>query len=368
MRSRDDVSSLKAFLFRFVAVLISLLVVALFAEAALRIFTPSRLRYSVGERNFFCRFDRQLGWAPLENLTGMQGIGEERFFVHQNQFGLRGPDDMQLQNTPGRKRVLVLGDSYIWGFGANQENLFSAPEVHRTNDEIINFGVSGYGTDQEYLFYQEKGERFDVDQVILAVTLYNDIENNLASVQYTRQKPYFTLEGGQLVLHNEHVRDKWIRSFLNELDRRSRVCNLADEGFARLSVALFPKRHKPDVDVTVTDTDRAGIDLTIAIIKKLKEAVAARGAGFAVVFIPYEPHIKKRLPENHPFAPLLAAGLARAGVEYREPYPEFLKAGNAGVQLFRPDHHFTPEGHALFAKFVTDSDEARASTDYYSHR
>ncbi len=367
MRSARDGSSLKAFLFRLVAVAISLLIVALFLEAALRVFIPSRLLYSVGERNFFCRFDRELGWAPLENLSAMQGIGEERFFVHQNQFGLRGPDDMQLEKAPGRKRVLVLGDSYIWGFGADQQSLFSAPEVHRTKDEIINFGVSGYGTDQEYLFYQQKGERFEADQVVLALTLYNDIENNLASMQYTRAKPYFTLEDGQLVLHNEHVRYSRFRSFWNELDRRSRFFNLADVGFTRLSVALFPKRHKPDLDVTVTEADRAGIELTVAIIHKLKDAVAAHNAEFRVVFIPYEPHIKKHLPENHPFAPLLAAGLTRIGVPYREPYPEFLKAATAGAQLFRLDHHFTSEGHALFAKFVTDTDEARASADYYAH-
>jgi len=363
-----QVSALKAFLFRFVAIVISLLIVALFAEAALRIFAPSRLRYSVGERNFFCRFDRELGWAPLENITGMQGVDGKRFVVHQNEFGLRGPDDMQLKKKPGKKRVLVLGDSYVWGFGANQQNLFTEPDVHRTNDEIINFGVSGYGTDQEYLFYLQKGQRFEVDQVLLALTLYNDVENNLASVQYTRQKPYFTLEGDRLVLHNEHVRDKWFRSFSNELNRRSRVCNLASEGFVGLTNALFPKRRKPELDVTVSETDRAGIELTIALIKKLKDAVTARGAEFGIVFIPYQPHIDKHSPNNHPFTPFFAEGLARIGVTYREPYPEFLKTALNGVHLFNPDHHFTSEGHALFAKFITDSDEARASVDYYARR
>jgi hypothetical protein len=55
-------------------------------------------------------------------------------------------------------------------------------------------------------------------------------------------------------------------------------------------------------------------------------------------------------------------------VSYREPYPEFFKASSAGANLFNPDHHFTSEGHALFAKFLIDTDEARASTDYYAHR
>jgi hypothetical protein len=360
--------SLKAFLFRVVAILVSFAIVALFFEAVLQIFIPARLRYSIGERNFFCRFDRELGWAPLENISGQQSVDRKRFVVHQNQFGLRGPDDMQLQRTSGKKRIFVLGDSYIWGFGANQEDLFSAPQVHRTDNEIINAGVSGYGTDQEYLFYLRTGQRFEVDQVVLAFTLYNDVDNNLAPIQYNRLKPYFTFNGGELALHNEHIRDSKFRSFKEELYRRSRVANMMAEGFAGLSETLLPKRHKPDLDVSVTDVDRAGIQLTVAIIKKLKEAVEAHNAQLLVVFIPYEAHIVKRVPDNHPFAPLIGAGLSEIGVMYREPYPEFFKALGAGAKLFNPDHHFTSEGHALFAKFVTDTDEARASTDYYSHR
>ena len=220
MRSDRDGSSLKAFLFRLIAILISFAIVAIFAEAALRIFTPSRLRYSVGERNFFCRFDRELGWAPLENLSGMQGIGEERFFVHQNQFGLRGPDDMQLKKTPGRKRRLILGDSYIWGFGVNQQNLFSTPEVHRTNDEIINFGVSGYGTDQEYLLLQRIWPDMRPELVVLIVCTDNDRVDNRTNIRYDGyRKPYFAPSpAGGLALEGQpvpyslqvHIRENWL--------------------------------------------------------------------------------------------------------------------------------------------------------------
>ena len=118
-----------------------------------------------------------------------------------------------------------------------------------------------------------------------------------------------------------------------------------------------------------SEADRKGIELTLAILKKLKEAVEARHAKLLVVFIPYKPRVEQHLPGNHPFAPLLAEGLTKMGISYREPYPEFLKAAIAGVDLFRPgDRHFNAAGNALFAKFVTDSELARASTDYYAHQ
>ena len=356
---------MKGILFRFAAILISFLTAALLSEMALRLFAP-HLGLWINEKSLFCRFDHDLGWAPLENITDVDK--GNRHLVHQNQFGLRGPDDIQLQKT-GRKRILVLGDSYVWGLGASQEELFTAQQVYGTNDELINAAVSGYGTDQEYLFYLRTGQKFDVDQVVLAFTLYNDVENNLNPKQYGYLKPYFTLSGGQLVLHNDHVRYSRVEYFFRYLNRESRVWNVAGKGSEGLINILLRKHKKPlEANVAVSEADRKGIELTLAIIKKLKEAVAARNAEFYVVFIPYKPRVEQHLAGNHPFAPLLAAGLTQIGVSYREPYPEFLKSAKAGIDPFKVgDNHFSAAGHVLFAKFVTDTELARASTNYYAH-
>src|SRR6266404_3470371 len=357
---------MKAILFRLAAVLISFAIVALLVEVALRLLAP-HLGVAVDEKSRFYRFDHELGWAPIENITwGEKGDD----FVHQNQFGLRGPDDMQLKRTSGEKRTLVLGDSYVWGVGVSQEELFTTAEVHGTNNELINCGVSGYGTDQEYLFYLRTGQKFDVDQVVVAFTLYNDVENNLAPKQYSYLKPYFTLNGGQLVLHNDHVRYSMVDNFFRNLKRDCRVWNLAHGGFDGLIKTLLRKPQKQlETDVVVSETDRQGIALTLAILKKLKDAVEARHAEFYVVFIPYKPRVENHLSGNHPFAPLIAAGLTQMGVSYREPYPEFLKSAMAGVDPFNVgDNHFSAAGHALFARFVTDTDLARASIDYYTHQ
>jgi len=81
---------MKAILFRFASVLISLVAVALLSEVALRLFES--------HDGIIRRFDHDLGWVPLENVS-QQG-------VHQNQLGLRGPDDMQLEKTPEESEFL----------------------------------------------------------------------------------------------------------------------------------------------------------------------------------------------------------------------------------------------------------------------
>src|SRR6266480_785019 len=246
---------LKAVLFRFVAIVFGFLIAALLGELALRLIIPSRLARGRHEHSFFCRFDRQIGWVPLENVTGVHNAKRVTSVVHQNQYGMRGPDDIQLNKTSDKKRVLVIGDSYVWGFGADQSKLFSAPEVHGTDEEILNFGVSGYGTDQEYLFYLLKGEKFDVDQVVLAFTPYNDVANNLASKQYSYLKPYFTLNKGELVLHNDHVRNSRVRNFIRRFDRECRVWNLVGDGLQGFANTLRPKRKQKHAEHTLVVSD-----------------------------------------------------------------------------------------------------------------
>jgi hypothetical protein len=282
---------MKAILFRFAAIVISLVIVALLGEVTLRLCGPRPVE---DEKYRFCRFDHELGWAPLENVT----YADKGFLVHQNQFGLRAPEDIQLKNTSGRKRVLVLGDSYVWGFGATQEELFTARQVYRTDDELINGGVSGYGTDQEYLFYLREGQKFEVDEVVLAFTLLNDVANNLSPKQYSYLKPYFTLNAGQLVLHNDHVRDGIVKRFGRALRRHCRVYDLSNDGVHALIKTLQRKHpNQLETDVVVSEADRKGIELTLAILKKLKEAVEARHAKLVVVFIPYKPVSNNICPE-----------------------------------------------------------------------
>jgi hypothetical protein len=370
---------LKAVLVRVALLGLGLVVGLALTEIGLRVFEPGRLAMSRREKDLFCRFDRELGWAPLENVTAIHSKGVHSGWVHQNQFGMRGSDDARLQRTSAQPRILVLGDSYAWGFAVAQNAIFSAPEVYGTNAEVLNFGVSGYGTDQEYLLYLRKGVEFAVDEVVVAFTPYNDVENNLAPEQYGYLKPYFTLENQHLVLHTNHIRNDWSRLAANFIRQHSRFWNRLGDlsrtfqknvtkvedstGAARAGeAALYTAKD-------VSERDRRGVELTIAILSSLRDAVLAHHAKFCVIFVPYKPNIEARLPGNHPLVPLLADGLTKAGIDYIEPYPEFLRAAEDGVHPFNdPDNHFSPAGHALFAKFLSSNKATEACRNYYARR
>ena len=333
-------------------------------EISLRFFFPGYVPSAGMERNFFCQFDNEIGWVPLPNISGLHQRHGFSAFVHQNQFGLRGPESMVRGKISKRRRMLVLGDSYVWGYGVNQEGVFTEPEVHGSNMELINFGVSGYGTDQEYLFYLREGVLFDVDEVVLVFTPYNDVANNLADEQYKHVKPYFTLSDDRLVLNTDHIRENRIQSVINWIWLHSRVVNLLDRAHRTFQNwwlirnnegAAIPRAgllHPKDVSLR----DREGMQLTTHIISALRDAALATGARFSVAFIPYKPHILNNIPHNHPLVPLLARELEEANIEYYEPYFLFLQDIDPAGLYNGLDNHFSKKGHALFAQaLVTPS-------------
>lgn len=136
-------------------------------------------------------FDEVLGWRNIPNWTA-KTFGRE---LRISSRGLRD-GEYDYERQPGVPRVLVLGDSYTWGYGVGNDEIFTEVMEQKLNSggtkcEVINTGVSGWGTDQEYLFFREEGHKYRPDIVVLAFFLNNDPVNNVASVQYGLGKPVF---------------------------------------------------------------------------------------------------------------------------------------------------------------------------------
>lgn len=94
--------------------------------------------------------------------------------VKTNSCGLRSPE-IPLTKSPNTFRIAILGDSFAFGWGVEQDQSF-ASVIERTLNtytagnpkvEVLNFGVPGYSTFQEVASFLEKGLDFDPDAVLL---------------------------------------------------------------------------------------------------------------------------------------------------------------------------------------------------------
>jgi hypothetical protein len=108
--------------------------------------------------------DPELGWRPRP-----RGVAEAVQNVSAQ--GLRGTREYSLSPPPGVVRLAVFGDSLVFGFLTGDTDCWpaiverSVPEV-----EVLNYGVLGYGLDQEYLRYRAEGRQFAPQGVVIGCT------------------------------------------------------------------------------------------------------------------------------------------------------------------------------------------------------
>ncbi len=165
----------------------------------------------------FYQPDASRGYALKPNMEGWYRK-EGEAFVKINSDGLRDREHTKVK-PPETLRIAVVGDSYAEAFQVPQEKAFwwvmgqrlqGCQPLQGRRVEVINFGVSGYGTAQELITLREKVWAYSPDIVLLAVTTNNDVLDNSHALKLADEIPYFTLRDGQLVPDNS-FRD--VRSF-----------------------------------------------------------------------------------------------------------------------------------------------------------
>jgi hypothetical protein len=137
---------------------------------------------------------------------------EGRAFVEVNADGRRD-HPVAREKPEGVFRLAVLGDSYAEAREVELDSTFWAVagrELERClgrQVEVLNFGVSGYGTAQELQTLRTRVWEWSPDAILVLFLPYNDLRNNLRDLERDPLKPYFVLRDGELVLDDAFRRD-----------------------------------------------------------------------------------------------------------------------------------------------------------------
>ncbi|HEX8180961.1 MAG TPA: SGNH/GDSL hydrolase family protein [Pyrinomonadaceae bacterium] len=199
----------------------SILFALMLGEVALRI---AGYTYPV-----FYTTDNARGYALRPCMQGWYRK-EGEAYVSINCQGLRDREHA-FQKPPNTLRIAVVGDSYAEALQVPVEDAFWAvlerrlqacPALGARKVEVINFGVSGYGTAQELITLEQQVWAYQPDVVLLAVTTNNDITDNVRALKKTDEIPYFILRDGQLTLDDSFRTNRAFRlrnSWLNRAGR-----------------------------------------------------------------------------------------------------------------------------------------------------
>ena len=282
-------------------------------EVALRLADLRLLREASSERSLSYRHDAELGWLPIPNSSATVATARTIQAKH-NSLGFR---DIEFARG-ARPAMLFIGDSFVWGVDAEAGERFTDLLRSRISSHtIMNGGISGFGTDQEYLLLQRIWPAIEPAVVVLIFCTDNDRKDNSLNERYDGYlKPYFVAApDGALELRGQpvpysrqvYIRENWLVRHL---------------WLARVAVSAYAEIRYPKVE-------RA--DPTEQLVGKFRDFVAARGARLVMGLQSSDGELMNYLrAEKIPFVTFDGA----------ETYSD------------RYGSHWTPEGHRLVAERV----------------
>ena len=296
-------------------------------EIFLRVADFKEFRESMTERSLGYAYDAELGWAPVPNSSGVIKTFRTTQYKH-NSMGLRDEEV-----TPDAKpTIMFLGDSFVWGLDSQADERFTELLKPKLPDhKIVAAGVSGFGTDQEYLLLKRLWPKIKPSVVVLIFCSQNDRLDNSSNIRYEDyHKPYFaTQPDGSLKLMNQPVPRSHILYIVEDwLVRNLWLARMATNAYVRLS---HPRLAVPDPSEK--------------IVGMMRDFVVANGGKFMVGIQYHDEALARYLEANRiPFVKLEGA--------------DFYTQGGWGP-------HWTPDGHQDVANrilgMLNTNDVARGS-------
>ncbi|GEM_PF-3444175 len=353
----------RSFVINGMLVLGSLFISALLIEVFLQITTPQGCRQT----------DEVFHHFYIPNCNSTFSSTEWQTKVSINSVGIRDDPIQPKENYD--VRILMLGDSFTWGYGVEQNETFSEVVQQQLNHEgvkadVLNAGVTSYSPTLQYLYLREKGIKLKPDVVVLNFDM-SDVQDD-----YLREQEAIFDETGELV----SVPNPEKKSFLLDLRKEIKITALINSIFIGIDRILPPptKIEKPFLyDIAY---DRYGItrfsevtnesvhwQRTFSYILKMKELCEKERCKLVLAVYPYAHQISPiEWEEGRHNSGLLT------GVIYSDRAEKKLQAfaeeqnisfismfegfreSSVTPLYFSYDGHFNPSGHALAGKVLSE--------------
>jgi hypothetical protein len=277
------------------------------------------------------RFDAQLGWTWRPSSVSAEG-------VTIGALGARGPREYAPLKPEGRTRVLTFGDSFTFGDGIKDGATFQRIFEGRHRDfEVLNFGVSGYGTDQALLRYRSLGRDLGADVVCIGIMLEN-IGRNVNRFRplwntrtgFCATKPRFVAEGdGLRLLAQPFATEAELRTALLDGTLLERVAEgehwraLAPPRWSfttRVLSGLLGERRRSPARLW-QDEEAEPFRTTLALLEAFQREALEGGASLAPILVFPAPEDLERALAGRPYWTGFLAELERRGLDHVDLIP-----------------------------------------------
>ena len=153
-----------------------------------------------GEKGHFIH-DGLLGHVPNPGFCG-SGFGGSFHTIDADGFRFCGDGHVSSEGS-----IVAVGDSYTYGDEVRDEESWPAQSQRLPGRRVLNGGVTGYGFDQIVLRAEQLADTHKPSIMIVSF-IAEDIERTEMRRLWWRDKPWFGIENGLLVLRGVPVPDR----------------------------------------------------------------------------------------------------------------------------------------------------------------
>jgi carbamoyltransferase len=285
------------------------------------------------------------------------------YLIRTNRAGFRSEREFVPQRTPGKRRILLFGDSQTAGDGVGNTSRYSdlletlVPEL-----EVYNFGLTATAPDQHFLTYQDFGS-VEHDLIVIGMHVENINRvgqryfpfKNQEGEEVLYAKPYFEIVAGQLELHHVPVpkqpktratlsadEAKFLYEGVRHVTLRRVITKLGMRDLAQKVTRFQP----------VPDYDSPDNPNWLLMRKIFIDWFAKCQVPVLVFLIPMWPYTEETSDPSNCLARFHELS-SEVGCHLHDPLPDLWKYPLDERKGFRYEElgsHFSPAGHAALAK------------------
>jgi lysophospholipase L1-like esterase len=241
----------------------------------------------------------QYGQFTLRSMT------PETVFWHQsvdgrwrfkiNNKGFRDDKDYIYEKPTDTLRVLLLGDSHTAGFEVDQDQTYASVlekslRQRGIRAEVLNTGISGFGTAEELAYLENEGVRYSPDVVVVAF-FANDYSDNVRAGLYRLLDGHLSLASQRYVPAVDILRMTLAIPGLKWLGENSYAYSYVFNAVwglfkARSIQQAATEQAGPEVAVPAGEVTAGAEALTVALLERIAEVGQRMGAYTILVDIP----------------------------------------------------------------------------------
>jgi hypothetical protein len=304
-----------------------------------------------------------------------RGHRDHAFTVNITKLRLRRSGEIPLSKGNDVFRIMVLGDSFAFGDGVDDDETFcslveqglNASQDGTMRYEVLNSGVGSFTPILEYLYLKTDGIRFDPDFVILFFDMSDLYQTQVlwkrAEVSGTGEAIRITMPQRSGFYRFVMVRFFYLSQFFQYVEGAILGKSVRDEALLRgISEELMGFTKSQDQSPWEEQWQRIFAD--IAYSKKFCEA---RNIDFLVVIYPWGHQVsgyewaegRKQvfIPPGYTAPPdvftMLEDRLTEMGITVLNLFPAFRDYQGRELLYFSRDMHWSEHGHRLVGKELT---------------